>query len=217
MLNNYLHSSSVQWFRYSVRIFWLFGLVLVMFTDKFTIHKKLNSYGTEWLDYFMRYYTYLGDGIFAVVLSIFSFIKNMRLGILLLFSFLGSAMIAQLLKRTAFKNFQRPYYYFKNDSSFRFIENFDYHSDYSFPSGHATSCFAIFTILAYHFEVKISYQLVFALLAISVAFSRVYLSQHFIQDIIAGSMIGYIFSSISWIYLQDKLTKFNRPFNKANL
>ncbi|MBM3455666.1 MAG: phosphatase PAP2 family protein [Bacteroidetes bacterium] len=208
--------SLATWYRFIVRIFLLFGLVLVLFTDKYAAHRKFNSFGTEWLDYFMRYFTFLGDGVFALMLSLFALLKNMRLGMLLLFSYVGSALITQLLKKIAFTNHHRPYHYFKNDLSFRFIENFDYHSHHSFPSGHATSCFALFTILAIHFEVKIFYQLVFALLAISVALSRVYLSQHFLQDIIAGSMIGYIFSSVSWIFLRDKLAKFNRPFKKAN-
>jgi membrane-associated phospholipid phosphatase len=61
----------------------------------------------------------------------------------------------------------------------------------SFPSGHATSAFAIFLAVALISGNRYVKVLCF-IFACLVAFSRVYLSQHFLIDIIAGSMIGCI-------------------------
>lgn len=203
------------WYQQFIRLFWFGGMVVILLTDKYELHKKLNSLGTGLLDLVMRFYTHLGDGVFAIALGLLFMIKNIRFGLLIIISYVSSAIIAQLLKQVVFTNFHRPYYYFKEDETFRLIENFTYHSHHSFPSGHATSCFAVFTLLAYFFEEKKHYQLLFAFLAISVAFSRVYLSQHFLQDIIAGSMIGYFSAHLCWILLQDKLSKLDRPFKSS--
>jgi len=37
------------------------------------------------------------------------------------------------------------------------------------------------------------------------------LSQHFLQDIVAGSVIGVIVSLFFWDFLNPKLTKWDKP------
>ncbi len=69
------------------------------------------------------------------------------------------------------------------------------HIHHSFPSGHATAAFALFFCLGFLAEKKIN-EVIFFLLALTVAFSRVYLSQHFFEDITAGSFIAVFFSSL---------------------
>ena len=208
-------SSPALWFQQGIRIFWLIGIALILFTDKFDFHKKINSFHSPLLDFSFRYLTHLGDGLFAVILGLIIVIKNVRFGILIFVSYIGSALFTQLLKQVIFPHFNRPYFFFKNDSTFHFIENFNYHSHHSFPSGHATSCFAIFTILAYYFSSKITSQILFIILAIIVGLSRVYLSQHFFQDVVAGSMIGYFFAHFTWVFLHSNLEKFNAPIGSV--
>jgi membrane-associated phospholipid phosphatase len=66
------------------------------------------------------------------------------------------------------------------------------HTQNSFPSGHSTTCFAIFTSLALFFWKNQKLQFVLSICAILFSLTRVYLSQHFLEDVIAGSLIGTI-------------------------
>lgn len=220
MSANFTLKSMAVTFQLGIRIFWVLCFSLLLFTDKIIFHKKINSFSTSFLDYVMQYLTYLGDGVFAVFLSFIILMRNTGLGIFILISYAVSALITQVLKHTFFNTFHRPYFYFKDDATFHFIQGFQYHSHHSFPSGHATTCFAIFSMLAFYFNKKPTFQLLFLFLAILIAFSRVYLSQHFLQDIIAGSMIGYFSSYFIYSLLQTKFSPLNKPvfsyFKKQN-
>ena len=80
------------------------------------------------------------------------------------------------------------------------VEISEYHS---FPSGHSTSAFALFfclSLLAKNHYVKVFT----ALCAIAVAYSRVYLSQHFLQDIIAGSFVGISVGFIFYYFMYER-------------
>ena len=77
-------------------------------------------------------------------------------------------------------------------------------SGYSFPSGHATiaTLFCSMIIYAYkdHFKnpfLKALFILFFALLALTISFSRVYLSVHYLSDVVVGIIMGLLISSIS--------------------
>lgn len=60
-------------------------------------------------------------------------------------------------------------------------------SSFSFPSGHATTAFAMAYVLSrYHPKWKAYYYI----LALLIAFSRIYLGKHYPSDIIVGMMVG---------------------------
>ncbi|HKQ64305.1 MAG TPA: phosphatase PAP2 family protein [Methylomirabilota bacterium] len=65
----------------------------------------------------------------------------------------------------------------------------------SFPSGHATSVFAVATIFAsaYPRVAAPAYAL-----AAAIALGRVYLERHYLSDIVAGAMIGILFAAYLW-------------------
>src|SRR5262249_13033156 len=67
----------------------------------------------------------------------------------------------------------------------------------SFPSGHATSVFAVATIFAsaYPRVAGPAYAL-----AAAIALGRVYLQRHYLSDIAAGAMIGILFAAYLWRY-----------------
>ncbi|HDD05013.1 MAG TPA: phosphatase PAP2 family protein [Candidatus Aenigmarchaeota archaeon] len=66
-------------------------------------------------------------------------------------------------------------------------------SSYSFPSGHASNAFLLATFYSQLFpkRKKSSY-----LIASLVAFSRVYLGTHYLTDVLAGALIGYVVAII---------------------
>lgn len=77
----------------------------------------------------------------------------------------------------------------------------------SFPAGHAATAFAGATLLAYFFRRGLPW---FALLAVAIGFSRIYVGVHYPGDVLAGAAIGvavglaaiavvrYLSGSIGW-------------------
>jgi membrane-associated phospholipid phosphatase len=63
----------------------------------------------------------------------------------------------------------------------------------SFPSGHATSVFAVATVFA-AFYPRLRWPLY--ALAAAVAAGRVYLQRHYVSDVLAGAIIGIVIASI---------------------
>jgi undecaprenyl-diphosphatase len=59
----------------------------------------------------------------------------------------------------------------------------------SFPSGHATSVFAVATVFAHFFP---GLRMPLYTLASAIAVGRVYLDRHYVSDIAAGAMIGWL-------------------------
>jgi hypothetical protein len=115
--------------------------------------------------------------------------------------FLASGLLVQVFKRFIFYNVDRPMHYFSDIASFHWVEGVERLCCHSFPSGHSASAFGFYFCFAVVSKKK---WLKFAMfvLACLVAFSRVYLSQHFITDIMAGSFLGLItaFALYPWIY-----------------
>ena len=74
-------------------------------------------------------------------------------------------------------------------------------TDYSFPSGHTTMAFTIALFLNNFCDNKKGRRMI--LLATLIAFSRLYLGVHFLSDIIAGFVVGWIIAKfVYWLYKQ---------------
>ena len=192
-----------------LRIIWILVFVLVFLSKKLELHKTINSFHSPFLDVFAPIATNVGDGLFLILISLLFLFIEIRIAILLFVSFLISSGLVQFLKHIIFENENRPMFFFQNDLSFHKIEGFTYYFYNSFPSGHATSCFVLFTILAYYWSSKIWLQISLLVCAIIFALTRVYLSQHFVEDILAGSIIGSFTANYTWLFLNQRLTKLN--------
>ncbi|WP_162428495.1 phosphatase PAP2 family protein [Pontibacter pudoricolor] len=74
---------------------------------------------------------------------------------------------------------------------------------YSFPSGHATTAMALFGLLAYfiyrHNRDKPYRKFIVwaaAILILLVGFSRIYLGVHFLSDVLAGFILGFLWALV---------------------
>lgn len=175
-------------------IAWLiFGALVIVITEKEPLHILLNSFHHPVLDVFFKYSTHLGDGIFAAFIVALGFIYRIRYGVIGLVGLVSSTMITQILKRQVFEDHFRPSRVFEQTAELHFIDGVNLHSSFSFPSGHSTAAFSAFLFLALIAK-KPLLQAVLFTLGLLTAYSRVYISQHFFEDIYAGSIIGASFT-----------------------
>ncbi len=178
---------------------WFFGpyllaLLLVgllqLLTTQTQLMRWVNIRNTSVADLFFTYVSYLGDGAFFVIASIILLIYNRRMGILALASFALSSLVSLFLKTVVFDGSPRPLRFFEHSiGEYHLIEGLDIHSYNSFPSGHTTSAFALFGLLAF-LDWRKGRGWVYFLLAALTGYSRVYLFQHFVEDVFVGSLIG---------------------------
>jgi len=165
---------------------------------KIHFHSIINKYNSPFQDIFFKYFTNVGDGLFAVIiLLIILFIVNIRTFFIGLSTFLISGIISQIMKKMIFADELRPSMYFRTEQ-LHYVKGVVLHSNNSFPSGHATTAFAIFLFLSYIYKNKY-YQIIFAIIACLTAYSRVYLSQHFFCDIAAGGIVGLLSFFIAYL------------------
>ena len=150
----------------------------------------LNSWHPSWLDRFFMLYTHAGNGWFAVILSLlFYFVfRRHKLGLVLLFAYALTGIAAQVIKPLV--EAPRPGSYFSAKLPF-FMDAIQHRGLNSFPSGHTVTAFAIAGVLAYYTQQK-WHHLFLILLAVLAGYSRIYLSQHFLADVMAGSLIGVV-------------------------
>ncbi len=171
----------------------IIACIILGFTNKFLLHLEINTIVNRYmvLDLFFKYITYLGDGAFVIIVSILLLLYNIRLGIALLFSYALSSIISSALKHFVFAEVFRPSFIFQWEIPhvLRKVDGVDLYIHNSFPSGHATAAFSFFIILSF-FHKQIWQKVIFLTLACLAAFSRVYLSQHFLMDITAGAFLG---------------------------
>lgn len=185
-------------------ILWIVGFFFSLTQPKFQIHENLNLIHTVFLDLFFQLITFLGDGVFAVVLSItVFFIIGKKEGILLILTFLISALLAQFFKNFIFQEFMRPLFFIKSgELNVETVTGVKMHLNNSFPSGHTTTIFSICSMLSLMHDSKKTGILLLSI-AVLTAYSRIYLSQHFLQDILAGSLLG-VFTTITINFIFSK-------------
>lgn len=164
-------------------------------------HIFLNPWHNKSLDYLFRVVTFLGDGIFIICLAVLLWIlKKRSIAIMILGGYLISGIPVQIIK--SFFDAPRPAIFLKSINYSHFVEGVTLHNYNSFPSGHTASAFALAMVFSIYLKNK-WYSLIALLLALAVGYSRIYLSQHFLEDVSVGSIIG-VLSGISAILLLNK-------------
>ena len=149
-------------------------------------------------DIFFSYITWLGDFITPLTIGIILLFIRYRYALILLTGNLLAASITQILKHTFFSDVVRPKMFFNGTTQLKFVDGVENWLYNSFPSGHTTSAFATFFCLALITNNQVN-KFIFFMLALSVAYSRIYLSQHFFDDIYAGSLVGFTCITITYL------------------
>jgi membrane-associated phospholipid phosphatase len=184
----------------SYLFFFCVGLIFFLSVGKASSFIELNPYHRSALDTFFVGVTFLGDGRFAIVIClIFLLLRRWSPACQLIAAFLVSALVAQVLKNIF--SMPRPKQYFPAGQYSYFIDGVTHIGFASFPSGHSTSVFAMATLLAI-FDGNKKGNILYLLVAVAVGYSRIYLGQHFLVDVLVGSMIGTLTAVlIHWLFL----------------
>lgn len=137
--------------------------------------------------------------------------RSVRNASMLLTTYIVSGLFVQLLKKSLFSEIMRPAGYFGTSHPLHLVDGVTNFMHQSFPSGHSTSAFAFFfglCLLSDRWSVKLLCFIGAAL----VAYSRVYLSQHFLQDIAVGAWIGTLFAWAGYaVFVHNRTAKINKP------
>lgn len=183
-------------------LFLILGASILFFFSKEQSHLYVNSHHSSWADVFFYFVTFLGDGLTAVLIIVISAFYKYRYTLILGISYSISSVVTQLLKRTVFSDAFRPVKFFENTEDLYLVPGVENHMFNSFPSGHATTAFCVCMALAL-ISRKDNVKLLLFLAALLITFSRVYLSQHFLEDIYAGSLIGTITTLFVFYFLSN--------------
>ena len=218
---------SVYGIAYLVLLLFVFGLLYVY--PKLELHLLLNSHHTSIQDVFFKYYSMLAEWP-LYVLALFPLLwKKKEITIFFALCELSGGAILQILKHTICE--ERPVCAFEHCQNMVLpvVEGVKLHHGNSFPSGHASTFFVFFTccalILAYHYQkteqcnhtkwtlINLA-MLVMLVMAALGAYSRIYLSQHFLSDVCVGSIIGFMTPLLMFYFGRNKILKLKKTETK---
>ncbi len=166
-------------------------------------------------DYFFQYITNLGDGLLWIVWLIVIVKKRKVLLPLIISSFILTTLFTQIFKYFILPNEKRPSTAITDISQMHFVEGVTLHSINSFPSGHTATAFTFVLLIALIVK-RLDILLLSFIVAILVAYSRIYLGQHFPLDIGGGIIVSICSVSLS-IFVQKGIERrrLEKTFSKA--
>lgn len=187
------------------------------------LHMLVNSQHTGFLDTFFKYLSVLAEWPLYVLALLPLLWKKYKFPLFFAVCELSGGTTLQILKHIICHD--RPVSVFENYPHLELplVPGVDMYYGNSFPSGHASTFFMFCTccviFLTFHyiregklrdlrtkilFNVALLSLLVFAALG---AFSRVYLSQHFLSDVCVGSIIGFTTPFLMLYLFRDRIRR----------
>lgn len=199
--------------------FLFFCILALLLFDKEGLHIAINQKNHPAADVFFKYLTYLGDGRMLIAYTLILLFIKYRFVLILLLSNLLSGLLTFILKTQVFDSSLRPKKYFENIYQLRLVPGVENYLHNSMPSGHTALAFCVFTSFALMSKNK-NLGFLFLIIAALTGFSRIYLSQHFLDDVFIGSMIGVFFAIIVFYFFERTVRKSaleKALFKKSNL
>lgn len=207
---------------YKVRYFFIpyliilcacFGIKLLFTREQ--IYFAVNSHNCPIADTLAPFFTDLGDGwttiTLAVILVFFNYSRALLMGIV----YAVTSISAQIFKHIF--DAPRPKMYFRNQlAHIHFVKGVEIFSLHSFPSGHTVTAFSTGLLITYWCRNKF-WGLPLLLLAMLIGYSRMYLSEHFFEDVIAGSTIGAIITIFLIRWIDNKRFMHSEKWNRGLL
>jgi membrane-associated phospholipid phosphatase len=205
-----------------IRLFFILYLVLLcgciiikLIFSKNEIYFAVNSRYSDWADFIAPYITDIGNGWTTVILSAILVLFNYRKAFLLASAYAVTSLLAQVIKHIV--NAPRPKLYYQIQlSQIHFIKGVYMDMHGSFPSGHTVTAFSTAVVITYLSKNK-SWSIPLLLIALMVGYSRMYLSEHFFEDVTAGSALGVLITVFWLSYIDNKKFLHSPKWNKGLL
>lgn len=218
-MNNYwrtivFSSKQNKYFLLPFATIWIVGFLCVLLYSKVSIHLFCNNSHSALGDILFPYITLLGESVPFIVAAILLFF-HVRKAFFLFATQLVGAIFIYFLKN--YFNAPRPRIVFeKLGLDLYTISGVELHSWNSFPSGHTMAGFAFFFSLAILLQQRY-WKVVMLFCAVFTGYSRIYLNQHFLQDILAGSLLAIIIVLLVYPFFNNEASWGNKsliPFGK---
>ena len=177
--------------------------ILIIANEKAELHLWLSTPHTALGDLFFKHFTDAGGSLPFIVAGVLLFYKY-RTALFILASQILVTLITQPAKQIF--NMPRPKTFFAAnfpDVALPMVEGVRVHSWKSFPSGHSATVFAFFFCVALMTKNK-TLQFVCFVAAVTGAYSRIYLHQHFASDVLAGTIIGGFATTLCYVFVFNK-------------
>ncbi|MGI4750034.1 MAG: phosphatase PAP2 family protein [Janthinobacterium lividum] len=175
-------------------------LLMLIFTKE-ELYFAINHRHTVFTDVFFEHITLLGASTGCIVIILITFLINYRTGFLLASSYLITFIISQTIKHLV--KAPRPHLFFsKKIHDIYLVKGVVMLDTNSFPSGHSVSAFTAAVVFTFVAKNKF-WGFLWLLIAVLIAYSRMYLSEHFLQDVTAGSALG-VFITVFWLKWIDQ-------------
>ncbi|MAT53314.1 MAG: hypothetical protein CMN32_02455 [Saprospirales bacterium] len=158
-------------------------------------------------DVFFRFATKLGEGYVYIIAALVALFYRLRYFLLIAAGGLMVMLVSVVTK--SYFAVDRPLAMLRKEGLENLLNpvaDVTLHTGAtSFPSGHAMSALCFYTLILLILPPRRWLDALFFLLAMVVVISRVYLFQHFWQDVYAGAITGFALAVLLYA-LQQKLT-----------
>lgn len=224
-----LSGTSMIFSKKQIIIFMIF-MILLIFISYFYIDKNISFYfiqHAEIYKYFGKTASIIGESQWyigvAILGSVYAYFKKNLLYLhrflFLLYVNLFSGLVSLVFKMLSGR--LRPWklenggdgygFLINQNSDFTFLQNIHYQfsillhdstPNTSFPSGHTTTMFAMFTYMSILFP---KYIYLWLSIAVFTAVSRILANDHFFSDIVGGIIVGTLCTMFIYSKIKDKI------------
>ena len=162
----------------------------------------INGHHSTFQDQVFPLITDLGNGIVFMVILLATLFIRIQYTVATALAWIGHGILVSIFKELLFSGLKRPRKVL-DSSLLHFVPGVDVHRYNTFPSGHTATAFCVALLVTLIFRKKII-GIIALLLALLVAYSRIYLLQHFLMDVAAGAIIGCFTTYLVWEIIEAK-------------
>jgi len=188
--------ASLKYNKYSLLflVIWFFlGAVALVVIEKGDLVLYFDNHRSPLLTFVFYTATTLAEPLICIVVCLLFILFNWRKGLFILLAIVLNTVLVQFLKRVVFSDWHRPSVGL--EGQLIGIDGFYLNQSFSFPSGHTMAGTTLFLVSSLLIENKWIKLLLVALIPF-IALSRVYLAQHYLQDVVMGGTLGLICSMV---------------------